>query len=252
MTTQHSSSRTFWTFWSATTTSQFGSGLTLVAFPLIAVSLLDASAFEVSLLSAAGYFGWVVLGLPSGVIVQRLPLRAVQVGTDLVRAVAIVTIPLAYAFDALTVGHLIAVAVVVGCATVLFDVGNSTFLPAIVSREELTARNSLVSGTQAATQMGAPSVAGLLVQGIGAIPTLLFDVVSYLVSAVLLRSLPERRAPQGPPAPMWAAIAEGWSFVRRHPVMFPCVGWATVTNFACGALLALSSCGGDHAPADPA
>ncbi|MFC9059503.1 MFS transporter, partial [Streptomyces sp. NPDC057074] len=125
-------------------------------------------------------------------------------------------------------------------ATVLFDIGNSTFLPAIVPERQLAARNSLMSGTHAVTETGGPSGGGLLVQAAGPVGALLVDAASYLLSAALLRTLPER-----PPAPRTGdgagrLIREGWTYVTRHPVMLPCMLWATATNFVCAALVALT------------
>jgi MFS family permease len=231
----------FWTYWAAGTVSSIGSAVTSVALPLTAVVVLYASAIEVGLLTAASYVAWLVIGLPAGVLVGRLPLRGTQLAMDLVRAAAVASLPVAWWLDALTLAHLVAVALVVSFASVLFDVGNMTFLPSLVSKEELTARNSLMSGTHATVQLGGPAVGGVLVQLLGALPTLLVDAGSYLVSAVLTRRLPERRVPAPAiPAPMREMIRAGWHFVVRHPVMGPCMWEATAVNFACGALMALS------------
>ncbi|MFI6390702.1 MFS transporter [Nonomuraea sp. NPDC050540] len=230
----------FWRWWSAGTTSAIGSAVGGVALPLTALTVLDASAFEMGLIVAAGYVAWIVIGLPAGVLVQRLPMRGVQIAADLARAAAVVSIPLAWWWQALTVAQLVAVALVISFANVVFDVANSTFLPSIVSKEQLQSRNSLTSGTHAVTQLGGPSVGGLVVQMLGAVPTLLVDAVSYLVSALLLRTLPERRA-EAPAEwpPMRAMIAEGWRFVAHHPVMGPCMWAATAANAVCGAQHAL-------------
>jgi len=247
MTTQeHVDRRTaaelFRRFWFATTVSGAGSAVTLVALPLVALSVLDASAFEMSLLSAAGQVGWLVLSLPAGVIVQRSALRGLQVAMDLVRMAAIGSVPLTWWLGVLTYAHLVVVALVVGLATVLFDVGNATFLPAIVDKDELNARNSLMSGTLAVTQTGGPSLGGLLVQLAGPVVTLLVDTASYAVSALTLRTLPEQRPEPttGPRLPATRLIREGWTYVVRHPVMLPCMLMATAVNFVCGAVIALT------------
>lgn len=230
----------FWRWWAAGTTSHLGSAVGGVALPLTALTLLDASAFEMGLITAAGYLAYLLISLPAGVVVQRVPLRGMQVALDLVRALAVASVPLAWWWDALTVAQLVAVALVVSFANVLFDVANQTFLPEIVPAAQLQARNSLNSGTHAATQLGGPSLGGLAVQLLGAAPTLLVDTASYLVSAVLLRTLPERRVQR--PAerpPMVTMIREGWRFVLRHPIIGPAMWDATATNFVCGAMLAL-------------
>ncbi|MFI7624898.1 MFS transporter [Microbispora rosea] len=230
----------FWRWWAAGTTSAVGSAVGAVALPLTALTVLDASAFQMGMIAAAGYVAWIVIGLPAGVVVQRLPMRRVQVGADLARAAAVVSIPLAWWLDRLTVAQLVIVALVTSFATVVFDVANSTFLPSIVSREQLQSRNSLTSGTHATTQLGGPSVGGLVVQVLGAVPTLLVDAAGYLVSALLLRTLPERRvqAPDRWP-PIRAMIGEGWRFVVHHPLMGPCMWAATAANTVCGAQQAL-------------
>ena len=193
------------------------------------------------MLAAASYVAWLVIGLPSGVLVARLPLRETQVAMDLLRALTLVSVPVAWWLGTLTLPHLVAVALVNSFANVVFDVGSMTLLPAIVPKEELNARNSLNSGTHAVTQLGGPSLGGVLVQLLGAVPAVLVDAVSYVVSSVLVGRLPRRRVPLPAGRPgVREMIREGWHFVARHPVMAPCMWEATATNFACGALLALA------------
>jgi MFS family permease len=230
----------FWRWWAAGSVSSVGSAVGGVALPLTALAVLDATPFEMGLIAAAGYAAWIVIGLPAGVIVQRVPLRGVQVAADLARAAAVASIPLTWWWGRLTVAQLIIVALVVGFADVIFDVANSTFLPEIVDRDRLQARNSLMSGTYASTQLGGPSLGGIAVQLLGAVPTLLVDAVSYVVSAAFMRSLPARRTatPEHRP-PMWAMIREGFGYVVRHPIMGPGMWTATAVNFVCGGQLAL-------------
>lgn len=233
--------RAFWTYWSASTTSGVGSAVTGVALPLIGVLILHAGAFEMGVLAAASYIAWLVVGLPAGAIVRHLPLRRLQVTLDLVRAGAMLSIPVSWWAGGLTMAQLVAVALVVSFANVFFGVANTTFLPRVVPKSELHSRNSLMSGTDAVTQLGGPSIGGLLVQSVGAVPTLLVDAASYVMSALLLRHLPEsvERVERADRTPLRQQMREGWNFVRNHPVMNVCMWDATVTNFVCGAQLAL-------------
>ncbi|GAB3850664.1 MFS transporter [Dactylosporangium cerinum] len=229
----------FWTWWAAGTASGAGSAVGAVALPLTALTVLDAGPFEMGLIAAAGYVAWLVIGLPAGVLVQRLPLRGAQIGADLARAAAVGSVPLAWWFGWLSVAQLVVVALVISFANVIFDVANATFLPEIVERERLQARNSLVSATHAATQLGGPSAGGLIVQLLGPVVTVLVDAASYLVSAALLRTLPARGGRvRGAPGQK-GLIREGWRFVVRHPVMGPGMWTATAVNFVCGAQLAV-------------
>lgn len=244
--------RAFWTYWSAGATSSVGSAVGTVALPLTALLVLDATAFEMGVIAASSYVAWIVIGLPAGVLTQRLPLRRLQVGMDAVRAVAVASIPVAWWLGTLSIAQLVVVALVTSFANVLFDVANSTFLPSVVPKEQLQARNSLMSGTHAASQLGGPSLGGLFVQLLGAVPTLLVDAASYLASAALLRRLPDRTMPSADRPPMRAMIREGWDYVTRHPIMGACMWDATATNFVCGgqmALFALYLVRDLHAPA---
>ncbi|WP_033222080.1 MFS transporter [Kitasatospora phosalacinea] len=233
----------FWRYWTATTVSGLGDAVTAIALPLTAVSVLHANGFQVGLVTAAGYVAWLVIGLPAGVLVQRLPLRGTQIAMDLLRAAAIASVPLAAAFGVLGLPHLVAAALLVSFAGVVFDVGNSTFLPSVVPAEQLTARNSLTSATHSVNQLAGPSLGGLLVQLLGAATALVTDAVSFLCSAALLRTLPraaaERPAPGGERPSFRAQIREGWRYATRHPVVGPCLAEATCVNFVCGALMAV-------------
>lgn len=233
----------FWRYWTASTVSRLGDQVTAVALPLVAVVTLHASAVQVGLITAAAYVAWLLLGLPAGVLVRRLPLRGLQVATDLLRAAAVASVPVAAALGALGLAQLVAVALLVGFANVLFDVANSTFLPSLVPKEQLTSRNSLVSGSGAATELAGPGIGGLLVQLVGGAGAMLLDAVSYVVSAALLRSLPRAPSHTGPPgqaASVREQIREGLRFVARHPVIRPCVAAATAVNVPYGGLMTLT------------
>ncbi|MFC0623130.1 MFS transporter [Kribbella deserti] len=231
----------FWNYWGASTLSSTGTAVTAVALPLTAVTVLDATPFQLGLVAAASYLAWALIGLPAGVITQRLPLRRTQIACDLVRAAAIASVPLVWWLGYLSIGQLVATALVINFAEVLFFAASSTFMVSVVPKDELNARNSLMSGTHAVTQLGGPSLGGLLVQLMGAVPALFVDAVSYVASAVLLRRLPERNPVDSDQArtTMRAMIADGWRFVSRHPVMAPATWWACVVNFVCGAQMAL-------------
>ncbi|MFD4655576.1 MFS transporter [Kitasatospora sp. NPDC058444] len=239
---RRASAGVFRRYWTGSLVSRLGDQVTGVALPLIAVLTLHATAWQVGLVTGAGYLAWLLVGLPAGVLVHRLPLRGTQVGMDLVRGLAVASVPVAAALGGLGLPHLVAVALLVGLASVVFDVGNSTFLPSIVPKEELTARNSLLSGSSAATELAGPPLGGVLVQLVGGAAAMVLDAVSYLVSAALLRSLPRARRPAARPsgAGMWEQIREGRHFVTRHPVIGPCAAYATAVNFVAGGLMTLT------------
>jgi MFS family permease len=236
------SAAAFWKYWAASATSNVGAGVTRVALPIIALTTLSASNFEMGLLAAAGYTAVILVGLPSGVIVQRYSLRGMQISMDVFRAIAVLTVPLAAWLGVLTMAHLLLVALLMGLAHNLFDMANATFLPRIVSRQELISRNGLMSGTIATTQLAGPALGGLLVQAVGAAVSIVFDAITYAVSAVLLGRIPNTGSPvptarQNP----FGQIAVGLRYVFLHPVIRPSLIAASAVNFANGALYAVTA-----------
>ncbi|MFJ6384884.1 MFS transporter [Kitasatospora sp. NPDC092039] len=233
----------FWRIWTAHSTSAFGTAVTTVAMPLVAVLELDAGTFETSVVAAAGMCAWLLFGLPAGVIVDRLPLRPVLVGADLLRAAALVSVPTAVYLDVLTLAQLVIVAFVISVASVIFEVGYSTYLPAVVAKERLIASNSMIQGSESVSQIAGPALGGSLVQALGAAYSLIADVVSYVVSATLLMTVPSPRGGGARKADrnMAAEIREGIEYVRRHPVISRLVFVGTGFNFATAAIDALTA-----------
>jgi hypothetical protein len=179
----------FLRFWAADTVSVFGSLITRIALPFTAILMLDASAFEMSLLVLADLLPSCVIGLPVGVWVDRVPRLPLMIASDVMRAAALVSIPIAAAFDALTLAQLYAVSFVASALTMLFNVAQISILPALVSREDLLEANGKTSATRSISEIGAFGIGGWLVQSLSGPGAILIDAVSFLASAVLLRSV---------------------------------------------------------------
>src|SRR6266513_6119434 len=96
----------FLRFWSAQTISQFGTEISLLALPFVAIKVLHATAFEVALLGTLDYLPFILFALPAGVWVDRLPRRPVMMVADLGRAAALISIPIAKALGGLTIWQL--------------------------------------------------------------------------------------------------------------------------------------------------
>jgi MFS family permease len=192
----------FLKLWAAQAISQLGTQVTLLALPLAAILVLDASATEVALLGAVEVLPFLLFTLPAGVWVDRLPRRPILVITDLARAAALASIPLAYAVDALTLPHLYVVAFAMGVLSVFFDVSYLAYLPSLVERRQLGTANSKLEATRSAAQVVGPGAAGILVDAITAPVAILVDGVSYLFSALFVWRIerPDRREEVAPRA----------------------------------------------------
>jgi MFS family permease len=229
--------RDFVLLWSGQSVSELGSAVTIVAFPLVAVGALHASTFEVGLLTAATSIAWLMIGLPAGVWVDRLPRRPVLIGADLARALLMATVPLAWAVHVLTIGPLVVVAFTVGLLSVLFDVAYPAYLPSLITRDRLVEGNSALATSESAANVAGPSLGGTLVQLVGAPVALLADAASFAVSAASLaairstETLPEQRSVR---QPLGREIAAGLRYVRTHPLARSVAVTGTLANFVLG------------------
>jgi MFS family permease len=219
--------------WSAQTISQFGSQITLLALPLAAILVLDASAFEVAALTAVEWTPWLLFSLPAGAWVDRLPRRRVLVVTDLGRAAALASIPVAYAFDALTLWQLFGVGFLTGILTVFFEVAYVAYLPSLVERRQLPDGNSKLEITRSGAQLGGPGLGGLLVQAFSAPVAILADAISFVGSALFLAGIrrPEEVHPRAAGTRLLAEVNEGIRFVLGHPLMRPSMAFIATSNF---------------------
>ena len=186
----------FLKLWTAETISVFGSQISALAIPLIAVLTLKVSPFEVALLGTIEMLPFILFTLPAGAWVDRLRRRPIMIAGDLGRAVALVTIPLAYAFGALTIWQLYVVGFVTGVLTVFFDVSNQSYLPSIVERDQLVDGNSKLQVSLSAAQIAGPGIAGFLVGVLTAPIAILLDAA--LVRRVGVVHLPHPAARSRP------------------------------------------------------
>ncbi len=237
--------RDFTLLWAAQTVSQIGSQITFFAIPVIALTVLDASTTQVGLLAAAETLPFLLVSLPAGVWVDRWDRRRILIFTDVGRMVVLATLPLAYLFDMLSIGLMLVVGLLVGLQTVFFDIADQAFLPSVVEAEDIPAGNTRLEVSRSIAYLGGPSLGGLLLQVLIAPLVLLFNVIGYLVSAVLISGITHRPAtgpdPGAPRRKMGTEIGEGLRFVFGNRVLRAiamCTGLMNLIGLG-GALTAL-------------
>ncbi|MBO3751463.1 MFS transporter [Streptosporangiaceae bacterium NEAU-GS5] len=237
--------RRFRLFWAGETTSKFGSAMTIVVLPLIAVQTLRAGPFMVGMLEAAAWLPWLAIGLVAGAWVDRLSRWRVMIVSDVVSALLFASVPVASWLGVLTIWHLLVTAVLAGAAAVLYSTAYGAYLPLLVAPEELGRANSRLQGSEKAAQVAGPSVGGLVAQVAGAVAALFIDAVTFVVSAVCLWTLrvdePHLRQADGPrqPGGLRREIAEGLRFVWSDRILRTLTTYAAASNLAAGALQAV-------------
>jgi len=223
---------TFRLIWLGTAASRLGSSVAGVATPLVALEVLDASAFTISLLMAAAWIPWLLIGLPAGAWVDRRAKRPVMIASDVVAAIAVLSVPLTAWWDVLTVAQLLTVAVVIGTATVFFQTAWTSYLPAVLDHRQLVPANAFLYGSESAAQVAGPGIAGLLAGIVGAVAGLLLQAGTFLVSAMCLFRVrrPERRTPSTEQPDLRREIVEGARFVASDRFLRNLVSHGALSN----------------------
>lgn len=227
----------FLKLWAGQTVSLFGSLIGRFALPFVAIYTLNATPFQVAAIGAAGVAPGVLLGLLAGAWVDRLRRRPILIAADLGRALVLATVPLAWAFGALSLTQLIIVATLISALSIFFDVAYRSYLPSLLGRDDLVEGNSKLAATDAVAEVAGFGLAGVLVQALGAPLAVLVDAVSFVVSALSLAFIrqPEPAVERAvapasaTPASAWREIAEGLRLIRHEPTLRALVA-ATATD----------------------
>nr|WP_254781474.1 MFS transporter [Modestobacter sp. DSM 44400] len=212
-------------FWAASTVSAFGTYVTSLAIGVLVVVDLDGSAIDVGWVNAARWAPYLVLGLVTGVLADRVRRKPLLVATDLGRAVVIGSVPALALTGRLGVGSLVVLLLVFGALSVANDAAHQSFLPRLLPRAALPRANTRLQQSDAVAQTSGPLLAGGLVAWLGAPVAVLVDAVSYLVSGLLILTTPldDPRPPRSvrSATAVLAELREGLQWVYRHPTLRP-------------------------------
>jgi MFS family permease len=223
----------FMKLWTGQAISEFGSQISQLAIPWVALVTLHASAFEVATLGTVEFLPFVLLTLPAGVLVDRWHRRTVLIVGDLGRAVLLISIPAAYAAGHLTLAQLYVVGFLVGIHTVFFDVAYQSYLPSLVDRASLVEGNSKLNVTSSGAQLAGPGVAGGLIAIVTAPYALFVDAVSFLVSGSFTAAIRKHEEPpaRGERRHLLVELWEGLSYVLHHRLLLPQAISTGTSNF---------------------
>lgn len=227
--------------WGGESLSLVGSEVTLLAIPLVAVLLLQASPLEVSLLSGIAWLPS-ALALPLGIWLDRARPRPLLILANLGRAGLLGLIPLAALGHWLNLAVLFGVTLGCGLLNVLFTLGYGCYLPTVVRREQLVAGNSALQTSASIAKIGGPGLAGLLIGWLSAPLAIVLDALSFVLATVGLLamqrrdSVPLRRMQR---VSLWHDLRFGVQVTWRQPVMRAMAGMACTYNLCEAVVLGL-------------
>ena len=171
--------------------STFGSLMSRLAIPWLAVLVLKADPTAMAWLAMADVAAGALAALLLGALVDRWPKRQTMIASDLLRAAMLASVPLMAMLDRLTIGWLVVVVAVNGALTVAFELAQSAWIARSTAQEHLTQRNSALAAGGAVTEAASFGITGWLFQWLGAIVVMVMDALTYVASAVLLTKISE-------------------------------------------------------------
>lgn len=214
--------RPFMLLWTAATVSVFGSFVTRIALPFVAIETLRAGPIEVSVLRALELVAALIVGFAAGAWVDRLRRRPIMIWADVGRAALLGSIPLAFVGGWLSLPQVFLVAALAAVLTTFFDVADKAYLPTIVPRADLVRANGALAATSSAVEFVAFGAAGFLVQALTAPIAILIDALSFVGSAGFLGAIRRPEPPPPPPEtrePIVEEVRAGMRLVAHDPVL---------------------------------
>jgi len=234
--------RDFWRFWTASTISNLGDGIRLVALPLLAVRLTD-DPLVVSGILALAFLPWVIVGPISGAIVDRVDRRRLIIIVQLCRALVALAFAAAVASGAIVMWMLYVTAGAIAVGETLVDSAAQAAVPQLVATGQLERANGRVMAGQLVTNEIVGSPIGGILFAIGAALPFLIDGATYLLGALLLitvrSDLRPRSGTDRPQSTLRADVLEGLRHVWRHPLLRPLAWMVGVANLGLGAQAAI-------------
>lgn len=225
----------FLKLWAGQTVSQLGSVVTRTAVPLVALLVLGAGPAEMAFLVVAASLAVLLVGLVAGAWVDRLRRRPLLIWADALRALLLLSIPIAHGLHALGMPQLYVVMFATACLAAVFDAAYPAYVPTLIGVDRVVEGNSKLATSDSIAEIGGPSFAGTLVQIASAPFAILVDAISFAVSAVslwLIRAPEPARPARTTATPIRGEIIEGLQLVRQHPVLLPMAARAVIAHVA--------------------
>ena len=197
----------------------FGTQMSMLALPLAAAVLLQATPTQMGILTAMEALPFALFSLPTGVFLDRVRKLPVYVTGEVTLALAMASVPLAWATGWLSMTWLYVVGFVLGMVNTVAGSASQIVLTQIVPRSRLVeahARNGLANSV---AEVAGPGAAGALIKLAGAPLTLLLNAALVAGAALILAGIRVREVPQAARESFWPALRAGMRFVATHRLL---------------------------------
>ena len=246
--------RDFRLMWLASSATSFGGQITMLALPLTAVTLLDATPAQMGIMVGFETLPFSLFALHAGVVIDRMRKLPIILACEVLISLALAAIPVAAATGHLTMTLMYVVSFILGIVFVFVGGASQVYLTQLAGRDQLIGANSLFLASESTARLTGPGLAGLLIQRLTAPIAILADCATFVISLLLLRRIRhvETVPPRRPNASATREIREGLALVLSHPILRPLTfvstswfivfqGWVTLQTLYATRELGLSA-----------
>lgn len=237
--------------WLSRTVSQFGDKLFLLALPWLVLEMTN-SVVSTTLTLALELIPQVILAPLVGVLIDRASRKVMMVITDMIRAIILISIPVLFHFDALSIAMIYTAAILLAVFTLLFDSASEAYIPTILPQEQLMDGNAKLVMVATIMRIVGPAASGMLITFIGVAYTIGLTGISFLLSMVFLTfiantsnaALSEQNQDGVQPEKQEGAtklksvltrftrdVNDGFLYLIKHPILWPITVFNAVMNF---------------------
>ncbi|BCJ50691.1 MFS transporter [Actinoplanes sp. NBRC 14428] len=232
----------FTKLWAGQSISMVGVNVTYVALPLLAIYAIDAGAFEVGLITLAETLPYLVVTLWAGAWIDERKRIPVMLVADILRGAILVAVAVLTLMHLITLEIIVGLMLLYGVGSVFFEVAYYAVVPTIVHRSDLMRANSRLQTSASVSLLLGTNVGGLLTQILTAPFALIVDALTFVASALSLRSMKvdeQVHVPADRPPARRKQIWEGLRYVARQPVLRSLTASSALYNFFTNGVMTL-------------
>jgi MFS family permease len=211
-------------YWLSGFLADFGDGVRLAAFPLLAAQF-TRSPTAVAAVTAVQGLPWLVLGAGLGVLADRTDRRRLMVIVDVARAAIIAGLAAAILTRSAGLVLIYLTAFTTGVGSALRDTAAVACVPRLADPADLDRANArVIAGQVVGNELAGPAAGGWLF-GLAAVLPFAVSAGTLGIAVLLLLTLPSVFRPASQPAPQAPAtslaalrqeFSEGLRWLRRH------------------------------------
>ncbi|MFC6237923.1 MFS transporter [Longivirga aurantiaca] len=230
--------RDFRLYWVSRVISYAGGTITYVAAPIL-VYALTGSALLTGVTAATEGLPYLLFGLFAGALADRVDRRRVMVGSDLINAVVLATVPIAAALGRLTAAHVIVVGLVTMTVFVFWDAANFGAVPTLVGRDRIREANNAVWGATQVFDVVLPGLVGLVVAWLAPSTLYWVNAFTFLASAFLVRGIVRNLSGERDPdaGRLREDVLTGLRWLWGHTTLRTMTFIGTTVSFSMGAVM---------------